>query len=72
MGGEEPSYFNKGKCRVLHLDRNNPIHQYVLVAKHLERSFTEKDLEFLVDTKLKVSQQFALAAKLMVRGAALG
>ncbi|GAB0204001.1 mitochondrial enolase superfamily member 1 [Grus japonensis] len=36
--------FNKGKCKVLHLGRNNPLHKYMLVATHLESSFSEKDL----------------------------
>jgi len=50
--------FNKGKCRVLHLGRKNPMHQYRLRADLLER-----ELGMLEDDKLTVSQPCALVAK---------
>ena len=49
--------FKKGKCRVLHIGRNNPMHQYRLRADLLESR------SVLVDDRLTMSQQCALPAK---------
>ncbi|KAJ7412640.1 rna-directed dna polymerase from mobile element jockey-like [Pitangus sulphuratus] len=46
--------FNRGKCRVLYLGRNNPKYQYRLGADLLESSSVEKDQGVLLDDKLTV------------------
>ena len=56
--------FNKGKCGVLHLRRNNCMHQYRLGADLLERSFLENNLNVLVGNRVTISQQCALLAKI--------
>ena len=55
--------FNKSKCRVLHLGRNNCMDQYRLRDDLRERSSVDKDLSVLMDNRLTVSQQCALVAK---------
>jgi len=55
--------FNKGKCRVLPLKRNNPMHQYMLGVDLLESSSVERDLGVLVDDRLTMSHWCALVAK---------
>ena len=55
--------FKKWKCKVLQLQRNDPMHQYLLGADQLGRSSAEKGWGLLLDTKLTMSQQCALPSK---------
>jgi len=56
--------FNKNKCRVLHIGRNNHIlYQFRLRNDLLEESSAEKEVGVLVDERLAMSQQCALVAK---------
>lgn len=54
---------NKNKSKVLHMGRNNPLEQYRLETDWLGSSSAHKTLGVSVDTKLYISQQCALAAK---------
>ncbi|PKU40954.1 hypothetical protein llap_8740 [Limosa lapponica baueri] len=52
--------FNKGKCRVLHLGRNNPMHGLTCWRAALRR---KSYLGVLVDNRMTICQQCALVAK---------
>ncbi|KAF4801566.1 hypothetical protein TURU_033704 [Turdus rufiventris] len=49
--------FNKDNCQILHLGSGNPGCTDSLRNEILESSATERDLGFLADTKLNLSQQ---------------
>jgi len=53
--------FSKANCKVLHLGRGNPKHKYRLGKEWIQSSAEEKDLGVLLDGKLHMTRQRALA-----------
>lgn len=47
-----PVQFNKEKCKLQHLEKNNCIYKYMPEANHMDSSFTNADLRIPVGSKL--------------------
>ena len=55
--------FNVGKCKILHIVKNNPKHNYYMSDRILEKIETQNDLGVLMDTEIKFHQQTSSAIK---------
>jgi Reverse transcriptase (RNA-dependent DNA polymerase)/Endonuclease-reverse transcriptase len=55
--------FNVKKCKVMHLGRRNPKHDYLMAGAVLDKTREEKDLGVIISDSLKPAAQCAQAAK---------
>ena len=55
--------FNTSKCKVMHLGRKNPRHNYTINGHTLEETQVEKDVGVMVNRTLKPSDMCAYSAK---------
>ena len=54
--------FNEGKCKVMHIGKNNPQSSYCIGDSVLQETKKEKDLGLLVTSDMKITEQVASAA----------
>lgn len=55
--------FNTAKCKIMHIGRNNPHHQYSMGGHILEVTLSEKDVGVMVSNNLMPGKQCISAAK---------
>ena len=55
--------FNVSKCKVMHIGRNNPKHQYYMKGQPLVTTEEEKDVGVKMMSNLKPTAQCAAKAK---------
>lgn len=56
--------FNIEKCKVMHMGRKKPKHQYTMAGKALNVTTEEKDIWVIICDNLKPSLQCTVAAKM--------
>ena len=54
--------FNRSKCKVMHIGRNNPKYDYVMDGHVLEKATEEKDIGVIISHDLKPNKQCIFAA----------
>lgn len=55
--------FNASKCKMLHIGKNNPAHEYKINGEVVEASKTERDIGVLVSQNLKPREQCEKATR---------
>ena len=55
--------FDVAKCKVMHIGRHNPRHQYTMSGEPLQSVSAEKDIGVQVSENLKPGEQCKQAAK---------